>query len=86
MRIGFKQAVNAKKAGLSPGICDLMIPRNPAAGRPFNIWVEMKRTKGGVVSPEQKDWHRYLQDHSEDVVIVALGCEEAIKKISEYLK
>jgi hypothetical protein len=35
--------------GVSPGVPDLFIPD-------WLLWVEMKREKGGRVSPEQKDW------------------------------
>lgn len=52
---------------------DLFIPA-------WRLWVEMKRTKGGSVSPEQKDWHAYLETIG-DFVIVAKGNEDAQRHI-----
>lgn len=78
IRTGFKQAIKAKKEGLSRGFPDLIVPA-------WNIFVEMKRSKGGAVSPEQKDWHEYLEEHCEAKVIVAKGCQDAVNQIMEYL-
>jgi VRR-NUC domain len=62
-----------KAEGVSKGVPDLYIPA-------LRTWVEMKRTKGGSVSPEQKDWHIYLQGIG-DFVIVAKGHEDAQRQI-----
>lgn len=43
-----------KVEGVSPGVPDLCIPA-------WRLWVEMKRTKGGSLSAEQKDWIAYLE-------------------------
>ena len=70
-------AANLKKEGAVRGIPDLFIPS-------LNLWVEMKRTKGGVTSPEQKDWIAYLQSighHAE----VCRGAEDAKLTILKYL-
>jgi hypothetical protein len=40
----------------------------------------MKRTKGGTVSPEQKDWRAYLESIG-DFVIVAKGNQDAQRQI-----
>ena len=45
----------------------------------------MKRTKGGSVSPEQKDWHQYLASIG-DFVIVAKGNEDAQRQILARIK
>lgn len=58
-----------KAEGVSKGVPDLYIPA-------WRVWVEMKRQKGGAVSPEQKDWHKYLESIG-DCVIVANGCTVA---------
>jgi hypothetical protein len=47
-------AARLKVEGVSPGVPDLFIPE-------WRLWVEMKRTKGGSLSAEQKDWIAYLQ-------------------------
>jgi len=58
-----------KTEGVSKGVPDLYIPA-------WRVWVEMKRQKGGTVSPEQKDWHQYLESCG-DCVILAKGCAHA---------
>lgn len=67
-----------KLEGVSAGVPDLYIPACRA-------WLEMKRQKGGSLSPEQKDWRDYLQSIG-DVWMVAKGCEDAKKQIIELLK
>lgn len=62
-----------KAEGVSKGVPDLYIPA-------WRTWVEMKRQKGGSVSPEQKDWHAYLESIG-DFVIVAKGNEDAQRQI-----
>ena len=58
-----------KAEGVSKGVPDLYIPV-------WRVWVEMKRQKGSAVSPEQKDWHQYLESCG-DCVILAKGCAHA---------
>jgi len=60
--------------GVSRGVPDLYIPA-------WRTWVEMKRQKGGVVSEDQKDWHAYLQEIG-DKVIVAKGSIDAQEKVA----
>lgn len=43
-----------KAEGVCAGVPDLFIPE-------WGLWLEMKRTKGGSVSAEQKDWAEYLE-------------------------
>jgi hypothetical protein len=78
VRTGFKQALKIKREGGSPGIPDLYFPF-------WKIWIEFKRVKGGSVSFEQKEWHQYLEDHCGDKVIIAKGCDDAIKQLMAYL-
>lgn len=47
-------AVRLKVEGVSPGVPDLFIPE-------WRLWIEMKRTKGGSLSAEQKEWISYLE-------------------------
>ena len=65
-----------KAEGVSSGVPDLFIP---AGG----LWVEMKRTKGGSVSPEQKDWIKYLEDVGY-CAKVCKGAEDAKGKIQDF--
>ena len=66
-----------KAEGVSSGVPDLCIPA-------WRLWVEMKRTKGGSVSPEQKDWIKYLEDVG-DCVKVCKGAEDAKKQIQAFV-
>jgi hypothetical protein len=58
-----------KLEGVSPGVPDLFIPE-------WRLWVEFKKTKGGSVSAEQKDWIAYLEKIGYQTFI-ARGCVAA---------
>ena len=66
-------AAKLKVEGVSAGVPDLYVPE-------WKLWIEMKRTKGGVVDKAQKDWHEYLTAIG-DVVIVCRGADEAKRMI-----
>lgn len=66
-------ASRLKVEGVSPGVPDLCIPA-------WRVWVEMKRSSGGVVDKNQRDWHSYLTSIG-DVVFVCYGAEEAKRMI-----
>jgi len=66
-----------KAEGATPGVPDLCVPA-------WNLWVEMKRTSGGVVSPVQKDWIAYLEGIGHKV-IVGRGFEDAKLQVLEWL-
>ena len=73
---GFRDHNTAKKLkaeGVLPGVPDLFIPE-------WHLWVEMKRQKGGRLSPEQKDLIQYL-DACNYAVIVGYGFEDAKEKL-----
>ena len=67
-------ACRLKVEGVSRGVPDLFIPA-------WGLWIEMKRTKGGVVSVEQADWIEYLQGLGY-AAVVCRGCDEA-KAVAE---
>jgi len=67
------QGMALKSEGVSPGVPDLFVPT-------WNTWVEMKRSKGGRLSSEQKDWIEYLTNAGH-TVIVGYGFEDAKDKI-----
>ena len=46
-------AMALKSEGLTIGVPDLMIPS-------LKLFIELKKTKGGKLSPEQADWLAYL--------------------------
>lgn len=70
---GASQGVALKAEGVSPGVPDLFIPA-------WNLWVEMKREAGGIVSPVQKDWIAYLEGIGHRC-IVGRGFEDAKRQI-----
>jgi hypothetical protein len=55
-------AMNLTAEGVTRGIPDIQIPS-------LKLFIEMKRQKGGVVSPEQKDWIEYLNSIGYNAVI-----------------
>ena len=70
-------AVRLKEEGVTPGIPDLYIPS-------CNLWVEMKRVKGGRISPDQKKIISYLESVGH-TVIVGKGAGDASKQVLEFL-
>jgi hypothetical protein len=75
---GASQGASLKAEGVSPGVPDLFVPE-------WLLWVEMKREKGGVVSPVQKDWIAYLESIGHRV-IVGHGFEDARRQIEDVKK
>jgi len=65
-----------KAEGVSSGVPDLCIPA-------WKLWIEMKRIKGGSLSPEQKDWIKYLEDVGY-CAKVCKGAEDAKKQIQAF--
>jgi hypothetical protein len=76
------RAAQAKRQGLRPGVPDLMlaVPRGQYSG----LFIELKRTSGGVVSDDQLNLGGLLIDQGYQV-IVARGFDEAVALITEYL-
>lgn len=71
------QAARLKATGVTAGVPDLFIPS-------WCLWIEMKRIKGGTVSPEQKDWIAYLQSIGH-TAMVCRGFEEAKKAVLDMV-
>lgn len=69
-------AAKMKATGVVKGVPDLFVPA-------WRLWVEMKRAKGGSLSPEQKDWRDYLQGAGY-WVIVGKGADDAKRQISAF--
>lgn len=65
-----------KAEGLDTGVPDICIPA-------WDFWIEFKRIKGGVVSDEQREWHQYLRDLG-DTVIVAKGADDAMQQVRSW--
>jgi hypothetical protein len=77
------QRIKMARTGYVKGFPDLFIyePRNGFHG----LAIEMKKEKGGVVSPEQKQWEQQLRNRGYSSYICK-GSQDAIKVIDEYFK
>jgi len=51
----------------------------------WGLWVEMKRSTGGVVSPVQREWIAYLEGIGHRVII-GRGFEDAKSQIEGVKK
>lgn len=71
-------AKRLKAEGVTPGVLDLFIPA-------WRLWVEMKRTKGGRLSDEQKDFIQYVEMCGYQT-IVAKGAKDASERVVEFAK
>lgn len=49
-----RQAMKLRAEGLRPGVPDLCLP--VPRGKYHGLFIEMKRTKGGTLSAEQREW------------------------------
>lgn len=76
------EAHNLKLEGVKAGVPDICLP--VPCGDYHGLYIELKRTKGGVVSDAQKEWIEMLNDRGY-LAVVANGANEAIKVISDYL-
>jgi len=67
-------------SGVRPGVPDMMViaPKGLA-------FVEMKKTKGGVVSPDQKEWIADLNKLNGVEARVCKGADEAMSFIQSLL-
>lgn len=74
-----------KKMGLAKGFPDLIILEQNKSKTHEVLFIEMKRQKGGVLQPEQKEWLERL-DLKDYCVGVAKGCESAINILNKYLE
>lgn len=70
-------AARMKAEGVSPGVPDLFIPA-------WRLWVEMKRSKGGSQSAEQRDWEAYLIEAGYQCR-VCRGAASARSAVEEFL-
>ena len=69
-------AAKMKATGVIKGVPDLFVPA-------WRLWIEMKRTKGGSLSPEQKDIIKQLESVGY-WVIVGKGADDAKRQISAF--
>ena len=82
---GFRHPATAarlKAEGVKAGVPDVFLPV-PCRGY-HGLWLEMKRQRGGKVSPEQKEFIAKLKAHGYRVDICR-GFEAAKEAIENYL-
>jgi len=72
------QGASLKAEGVTAGVPDLYVPA-------WGLWVEMKRSTGGVISPAQRDWVAYLEGIGHQVII-GRGFEDAKRQIESIKK
>ena len=76
------EAVKMKKMGVVPGVSDLHLP--VARHGYHGLWIEMKRQKGGRLSPDQKDWLDGMNAQGY-LALRADGAEQACDILYKYL-
>ncbi|UPG86835.1 VRR-NUC domain-containing protein [Luteibacter aegosomatis] len=77
-----RQAMKLRAEGLKSGVPDLCLP--VARGKYHGLFIEMKRVKGGTLSPEQKEWLQRLADQGY-CAVRCNGWWEARTAILQYL-
>jgi hypothetical protein len=73
-RLRQAKVVRMKQEGLVPGVPDLHVPA-------WDLWIEMKRRKGGRLSEDQREQIAYLQSIG-DTVLIAEGVDDAVDQIT----
>lgn len=76
------EAVKFKRSGVKAGVPDLCLPF--PSGVYHGLYIELKRVKGGTVSPEQREWIEYLNGVGY-YAMVCKGFEEAKRVVEYYL-
>lgn len=75
-------AVKAKRQGNKGGVPDIFLPV-PKQGY-HGLFIELKRRKGGIVSPIQKMWKNALNDFGY-LADVCYGSDDAIILTKKYM-
>lgn len=76
-----REAGKLKAMGVSAGVPDIQI--YVARGSYHGLAIEMKRTKGGSLTLEQKSWLKRLGSNGY-YAVVAKGCDEAVRIFERY--
>ena len=71
------EAVKLKQEGVRSGVPDLMIPA-------LFMFIEMKRSDGGILSDTQKSWIDYLNNYGY-MAVKCHGCKEAIEAVERRI-
>jgi hypothetical protein len=81
----WNQKMKQTKEGLRKGFPDLCIILKDRFGDNRMVFIEMKRKKGGQVSPEQKEWNEVLNKIIDTNAYICKGFEEAKKVIDKFI-
>lgn len=76
------EAARFKAEGVKPGVPDLFLP--VARGPYHGLFIELKRQKGGTISPAQHRWGRSLTAQGF-LATVCYGWKDAAALIEDYL-
>lgn len=76
------RGAHAKAEGVRKGVFDLFLPVPGPGGH--GLWIEMKKRKGGTVSPEQKAWSEQMREQGY-ACMIARGWREAAKALEMWL-
>ena len=76
------EAARFKAEGVKPGVPDIFLP--VARGHWNGLFIELKRQKGGKISPAQRKWQEELLRHGY-ISTIACGWKDAAKIIEDYL-
>ena len=76
------EAMNLKRQGVKSGVPDICVPiqREPYGG----LYIELKRKGTYVVSENQRNWIKMLQDNGQRAEI-CMGADSAIDTVKLYL-
>jgi len=85
VRLAPKLRAKMKKQGNRKGVFDIVLPARSGSGKYPGLYVELKRLKGGHVSPEQEEYGFMLAEQGYKAVICK-GHGAAIEAIKQYLK
>ena len=81
-----KQKIKNWKQGLRKGFPDLIVIVPCGDGKKRLVCIELKRTKGGVLRDDQKEWIAAIDECEQTGAFVCYGATEAIDLIDSLLK
>jgi len=76
------EGIKFKRMGVKAGVPDIVIPIPTKSHH--GLYIELKRSSGGVLSEAQRYWLAELKNRGYDT-FVAKGADELIKYVKNYL-
>ena len=83
IRLPIGLAMKAKRSGLIKGYPDIFLPYKTKLHN--GLFIELKKTKGGLLSKEQREFINYLNSQSY-LAFVCRGADEAKIAILNYIE